>query len=333
MHMPKLNIKNLETALSKRKKILAKDRPDTFRLFNGFTEGCPSLVADVYRHTLLLYNFHKNPQLGTEMTETAQNFSLQKLPWLNAVVIKTRKGETRDLKRGVLTYGEKADIQITEHQVHYALNLRINQDASFYLDTRNLRSWLKQNVKDKTVLNTFAYTGSLGVAALAGKATKIMQMDLSHKFMSIGKRSYKLNEFPVEHKNFIVGDFFSCVKQLKIAHKYFDCVIFDPPFFSATKKGRIDLAQNTKQLINKLRPLINDGGYLVVINNALFLSGTDFMSSIQELCSSDYLSVAEIIPVPQDIVGYPQADFKPLTDPAPFNHSTKIIVLKIKRKQ
>jgi 23S rRNA (cytosine1962-C5)-methyltransferase len=332
MHMPNLHIKNLETALANRKELL-KDRPDTFRLFNGFTESGPSLVADVYRNTLLLYNFSKYPKLSAEMVTMAQGFFLQQLPWLETVITKTRKGKTRASQLGILTYGKKADTQITENHVHYAINLQMNQDASFYLDTKNLRVWLKQNMKDKTVLNTFAYTGSLGVAAMAGNATRVMQMDLSRKFMEIAKQSYKLNEFKINPKDFMINDFFSCVKQLKIAQKQFDCVILDPPFFSATKKGRIDLALNTKQLINKLRPLIKNDGYLVVINNALFLSGAKFMSGIQELCSDKYLSVSELIPVPQDIAGYAQSASTLPTDSKPFNHSTKIIVLKIKRKQ
>ena len=59
------------------------------------------------------------------------------------------------------------DRKIKEHGVWYAINLTINRDTSLYLDTRNLRKWLIENLKDKSVLNTFAYTGSFGVAALA----------------------------------------------------------------------------------------------------------------------------------------------------------------------
>ncbi|MFC1771494.1 class I SAM-dependent methyltransferase [Candidatus Margulisiibacteriota bacterium] len=331
--MSNLTMEKLEIALKNRKDLLGQERPDAFRLFNGFSEGCPELVADVYGNTLLLYNFHKNPELGANIAEYAQDYFLQHLPWLNSVVVKTRKGKNRDQRIGILTYGENPATQITENQVQYALDLQLNQDASFYLDTRNLRLWLKQNVKGKTVLNTFAYTGSFSVAAMAGDAARVMNMDLSRKFMGLAKRSYKLNKFPVSNKDFMVSDFFPCVKQLKITNKQFDCVILDPPFFSSTKKGRIDLVQNNKQLINKLRPLIKDKGYLVIINNALFLSGTAFFTGIQELCSDNYLSVKKLIPVPQDVVGYPQANsIKPPTNSKPFNHSTKIIVLEVKKK-
>jgi 23S rRNA (cytosine1962-C5)-methyltransferase len=324
------NTQILESALTARKQFIYLD---AFRLFNGFTEGFPSIVADLYGQTLVLYNFHKDPKSVEESVALTQEYFVKKLPRINSVIVKTRKGETKDHKNGVLKYGEKADVQITENKVRYAIDLQINQDSSFYLDTRNLRHWLQQNMKDKAVLNTFAHTGSFGVAALAGGASHVVQMDLNRKFMGIGKRSYKLNKFPINNKDFMVGDFFSCVKQFKIANKHFDCVILDPPFFSSTKKGRVDLNQNNKQLINKLRPLINDQGYLVVINNALFLSGSDFMASIQELCSDNYVSFQEMIQVPQDVVGYMPEGFNAFpADSKPFNHPTKIVILKIKRK-
>ena len=46
-----------------------------------------------------------------------------------------------------------------------------------------------------------------------------------------------------------------------------------------------------------------------------------------------YLKIKELIPVPEDFTGYPETRLnKPITDPAPFNHSTKIAVLEVKRK-
>jgi len=35
----------------------------------------------------------------------------------------------------------------------------------------------------------------------------------------------------------------------------------------------VDLNTDSARLINKVRPLINDGGWLVSVNNALYVSG------------------------------------------------------------
>ncbi len=94
-----------------------------------------------------------------------------------------------------------------ENGIWYALDLRMNQDASLYLDTRNLRTWAKENLGGKTVLNAFAYTGSLGVAACGGGASRVVQLDLSRQFLNLAKTSYTLNGFPIHKADFVEGRF------------------------------------------------------------------------------------------------------------------------------
>ena len=95
----------------------------------------------------------------------------------------------------------------------------------------------------------------------------------------------------------------------------------------------IDLVNESVRVMNKVRPLVKDDGYLVSINNALFLSGADYIKSLEELCKDGYLTIQELIPVPQDITGFPETAVNHLpSDPAPFNHSTKIVILRVKRK-
>jgi 23S rRNA (cytosine1962-C5)-methyltransferase len=245
--------------------------------------------------------------------------------------LKTRNGKTQQEKRGQLLFGEQPDRKIQEHGVWYAINLTMNRDASFYLDTRNLRQWLIENMHDKSVLNTFAYTGSLGVAALAGGASRVVQLDLNRQFLNLAKDSYTLNGFPIPNGDFIAADFFPAVGRFKREGTTFDCVLIDPPFFSTTDKGKVDQVNESARLINKVRPLVNDGGTLVAINNALYVSGKDYMQTLESLCKDGYLKIRELTPVPQDMVGYNRVN-TPITDPSPFNHSTKIAILDVKRK-
>ena len=111
-------------------------------------------------------------------------------------------------------------------------------------------------------------------------------------------------------------------------------MLLDPPFFAAGDKGVVDLERNYIKLINKVRPLINDGGVLVAINNALFLAGAEYMRMLDSLCADGYVRLEELIPVPEDSAGYPHTRrTAPMIDPAPFNHATKIAVLRIRRKK
>jgi 23S rRNA (cytosine1962-C5)-methyltransferase len=142
-----------------------------------------------------------------------------------------------------------------------------------------------------------------------------------------------LNGLPADRHQIIVGDFFRVAGRLRSQSRLFDCVILDPPYFSTTDAGKVDLQHGTTRLVNKIRPLVAHEGWLIVINNALFLHGTDFMSELERLCQSQYLVFDSILPVPSDVTGYPETIVdQPPFNPAPFNHPTKMAVLKVFRK-
>ncbi len=324
-----MNAALLEKALAARAHRFDSARESAFRLFNGFYEGDPTLVADLYGRTLLLYDYAEDPAQSRESVAEAARYFQSALSWLRAVVVKTRNG-TPEQKRGVLLFGEKPDAQIVEHGARYALDLTMNRDASFYLDTENLRKWLIENAKGWTVLNAFAYTGSLGVAALKGGASRVKQIDSSRRFLDLARKSYALNGFPVQKGDFIARDFFEQAANMRRDKQVFDCVILDPPFFAVGSKGKVDQVNESARLINKARPLVQDGGILVAINNALFVSGREYMQTLENLCKDGYLKIRELIPIPADFIG--NAVKPPVADPAPFNHSTKIAVLEARRK-
>jgi 23S rRNA (cytosine1962-C5)-methyltransferase len=321
----------LEKAIQTRANFFDSEHESAFRLFNGFIEGNPDLALDIYGRTLVIYNYADNPAQNQILIQEFISYLRASLNWLRAGILKTRNGKTQSEKKGQIIFGNQLDTKIKEHGVWYSINLMLNRDASFYLDTRNLRRWLIENVNGRTVLNTFAYTGSLGVAAKAGKANQVVNTDVNQTFLQLAKESYSLNSFPIENKYFIAQDFFPTIARFKNAKQYFDCVILDPPFFSTTPKGRVDQVSESARLINKVRPLINDGGFLIAINNALYVSGREYMQTLEELCKDDYLSIRELIPVPDDFIGYNSIG-KPITDPVPFNHSTKIAILDVRRK-
>lgn len=324
----------LESAIAARGILFDEHHQAGFRMFNGFMEGYPNLSVDIYARTALIHNYVDAPSGGHEAVWAAQTFLQGRFPWLQCMVVKTRNGQTVQEKQGTVVYGNTPNTRICEHGVWYAVDLLMNRDASFYLDTRNLRRWAIENMQGKSVLNTFAYTGSLGVAALGGGATRVVHIDLNAAFLNVAKTSYRLNGFPIQKKDFQTADFWPQINLLKRGGESFDCVFLDPPFFSTTAKGAVDLQTNSARLINKVRPLVNDGGVLVAINNALFLSGREYMETLESLCADGYLEIEKLIPVPEDFTGYPQTrvDLPPV-DPAPFNHATKIAILRVRRKQ
>src|SRR5215470_2022334 len=183
----------LESAIIFREALFSDQHEEAFRLFSGFNEGCPALVVDLYAKTIVIHNYADNPEAGVSFVSAAQSFLVKRFAWVNAVVVKTRNSNNPEGRSGRLVYGDHADRKILEDGIWYAIEPTINRDASFYLDTRNIRHWGKQRLKNKSVLNTFAYTGSLGVAAIAGEASRVLQIELNRKFLNVAKTSYALN--------------------------------------------------------------------------------------------------------------------------------------------
>ena len=316
-----------------RKPLVVENPEGAFRLFSGFREGFPSLVIDRFNHTLVLYDYSHNGDLPLEFLQEITDQLEHIYPDVHTIIKKIRNSDQPELRKGILITGEKPDTWIREHRIRYSIDLQMNQDASFYLDTRSLRKWLIENSKGKSILNTFAYTGSLGIASLAGGARSAIQTDLNNTFLNLAKSSCSLNGIAIKKPDYIAGDFFRVVTRLKKEGRLFDIVILDPPFFSDTDAGRVDIVNEYNRLLNKVRPLVAHGGILIAINNALFLSGEAYMAQLEELCKTEYLSLGDRIDVPQDSIGYTQnVPTLSSSDPAPFNHSTKIIRLHVQRK-
>lgn len=321
----------LQKALRERQGFIDPLHQGAFRLFNGFTEGLPAFSLDIYAQTALIHNY----SLSAAGIDPAQiiGWLRNDLPWVNCIIMKTREGSTTEQKRGQIVFGSHPADKIIENGIHYAIHLTMNRDASFYMDTRNLRKWARDTLTGKSVLNTFAYTGSLGIAALGGGASHVVQLDKNKNFLNVARQSCELNNFTVPAGNLIAEDFFPAISRLKKSGQRFDCIFLDPPFFASTAKGRVDLEENNLRLINKIRPLINDGGFLVAINNALFVSGSEYISALQSLCADGYLGLEQIIPIPADFTGFSESGSNNLpANPAPFNHSTKIAIMRVRRK-
>ena len=300
------------------------------RLFDGYLEGHPGLVLDLYGRTLVV---HDRAEDDGEAREAAAIVAASGIE-VAAAIRKPRHAAEPALRNGIALpgFGASPDREIVEHGVRYAIELTLNRDASFYLDTRELRRWLGMLPAGARVLNTFAYTGSLGVAARAA-GSDVVHLDRTRRFLDVARASYALNGWPVRGRDFRARDFFVEVAALRRERALFDVVIVDPPFFSAGPRGTVDLERGTERLLNKVRPLVADGGRIVVVHNALYVSGAELLEVIARVGRGGYVELESIVPPPPDVLGPARHDPVPYpADPSPFVHPTKIAVLRVRRK-
>ena len=310
-------------AFRKRSAIFDDPLTTAYRLFNGFCEGCADFSIDRYGTTAVILRTKKQSRPDSDLLRMLCELCLEQFPGLDSVLFKDRYSGDMAEKKGVLLSGSETARSIREWGIEYPVDLQLNKDCGFYLDSALLRRWLLEHSDGKRVLNTFAYTGSLGDAARAGGALSVTQTDLNHNYLSARHSD----------QEYLFGDFFHVTASLRRSGRLFDLIVLDPPFIAAAgRSARVDQAHNAAGLINKIRPLAAHQGKIIVLNNALFLSGKDFLTQIESLCG-DCLSIAEIIPVPGSFYGFTPVspDHFP-ADPAPFNHPTKIIILDVRRK-
>jgi len=321
----------LDAALRARAPLLDDDHRGAWRLFHGFSEGDPSLALDVYGRTLVAHDRATARDEGRVESVVAQVFD--RLPWLRAAVWKSRRAPAGE-RNGRVVRGDAAalDDRVREAGVWYATSLTRQRDAGLYLDTRGLRAWARSSLAGARVLNAFAYTGSLGVAARAAPAREVVQLDRSAAALAEARRSYALNGFAATRGGFAAEDFFTATARLRRAGRLFDCALVDPPFFAETSAGTVDLEGEATRVLAKARPLVGDGGALVAVNNALYVSGRAWLAALEAMCADGYLAVESLVAVPDDCVGMTGGAAAWPTDPAPFKHPTKIAVLRARRK-
>jgi 23S rRNA (cytosine1962-C5)-methyltransferase len=134
----------------------------------------------------------------------------------------------------------------------------------------------------------------------------------------------------VSRGDFRALDFFRAAAALRKSGETFDTVILDPPPLSVGPTGTIDLQRDLLSIVNKVRPLVRDGGELVVVVNSLFCSGKDLLAQLEGATSDGYATIGATIGVPRSCRA-PLVRELP-ADPAPFEHPTKIVVLDVRRK-
>jgi 23S rRNA (cytosine1962-C5)-methyltransferase len=179
-------------------------------------------------------------------------------------------------------WGEPAvgKFEVREGLLSFWVQLLETGHPGLFLDHLPLRKWLLQNSRGRRVLNTFAYTGSLSVAAAHGGAERVTTLDLSKPSVEWAKENFSLNGIAESLHHWIAGDVFEWLPRLKKSQERFDCIIVDPPSFSHGKKGNFSTAKDLARLHSLALDLLDEGGVLVTSINSANVSWQKFESDV-----------------------------------------------------
>ncbi|MEK7808066.1 MAG: class I SAM-dependent rRNA methyltransferase [Chloroflexota bacterium] len=313
----------ISSALARRDSLLNSTHTDTYRLIHRAADGFPDLTVDRYADVLIanLYSagLKVTPPLDL-LREIAEKTHAR------SVYIKYRPTEASKLSKAQLDslapptpiIGDPVDqVIVTENGIKFIIRPADGLSSGLFLDMREMRAWVRDNAKDKTVLNCFAYTCGFGVAALVGGATRAVNIDISKKYLEWGKENATLNGFTPDPKDFIRGDVFDWLKRFGKRDQKFDIVILDPPPYSTTKESRFSIQRDYADLVSLAAKVVAPNGYLIACANAAEVSEKQFMSQIKKVIG-EQLSVKIA-----DMKHEPEVDF-----PSEGEHYLKIVVIK-----
>ena len=152
----------------------------------------------------------------------------------------------------------------------YGAKLKVNLwqylDTGLFLDHRKTRQIVAQKSKNKTLLNLFAYTGSVSVQAAMHGASAITTVDMSKTYLAWAQENFELNNLSGDQYQFVHAD---CLEWLKRNRQAFDVVFIDPPTFSNSKRmdESFDVQRDHMNVIRDAVGSLAPGGEIIFTNN------------------------------------------------------------------
>jgi 23S rRNA (cytosine1962-C5)-methyltransferase len=184
--------------------------------------------------------------------------------------------------------------EVKEDRARFWIRLREVKHPGLFLDHRPLRKWLAENSQGLKVLNTFAYTGSLSIAAGLGGASKVTTLDLSKPTIEWAKTNWALNQLSPESGDFIFGDYFEWLPKMAKRNDRFDCVILDPPSYSRGKKGDFSTSRDLVKLHQAALDVLEPQGILITSLNSANVSKKKYHSEIEQACRLKKIKLTEL---------------------------------------
>ncbi|HSC85414.1 MAG TPA: class I SAM-dependent methyltransferase [Pseudomonas sp.] len=169
--------------------------------------------------------------------------------------------------------GEASDTcLIREDGLCFKLDLGRTQNSGLFLDMRYGRNWVHAHSQGKRVLNLFAYTCAFSVAALAGGAEHVVNLDMAKAALSRGRDNHRLNQQDLTRVTFLGHELFKSWSKVKKYGPY-DLIIIDPPSF---QKGSFALTKDYQKILRRLPELLTaQGSVLACVNDPAI--GPDFL--------------------------------------------------------
>jgi 23S rRNA (cytosine1962-C5)-methyltransferase len=161
-------------------------------------------------------------------------------------------------------------LDVVELGCRYRIDLEASATSSgLFLDQREARRrLLTSDLAGRTVLNTFAHTGSLSVAA-AKAGAETLTLDLSKRYLEWARENLRSNDVDPGEHDFVYGDALEWLGRFAKRGRSFDVVIVDPPSSSTPRRGgkRWSVDHDLHVLVERAARVCSPAGTLFVSTN------------------------------------------------------------------
>ncbi len=170
------------------------------------------------------------------------------------------------------------DLYIIENEMKLKLNLLSNKNNYYFPDMKNGRTFVRENAKEKHVLNLFSYTCAFSVAAKFGEAKSVVNIDMSKGALKVGMANHSLNKLDPRGVSFLPYNILKSFSNIKRKGPY-DLIIIDPPTF---QRGSFEATKDYEKIIMKLPQIASENSTLLACLNSPELESSFLINLIQK---------------------------------------------------
>ncbi|HET7505650.1 MAG TPA: class I SAM-dependent methyltransferase [Kofleriaceae bacterium] len=294
----------LAAAVARRSELAT--RTDAIRLIHGESDGLPAVVVDRFADVLVVTSYSAGADAYARYAACALDRASPVVGPAHHVVLRPARLRHAPAEPArVLRGAPPPVVHITEGALRLAVDLATGQKTGSYLDLRGLRREIAAApLAGARVLNLFAYSGTLGLAAEVAGATAIVQVDASERALAFAAAHHELA--PAHHE-LVVADVFDWLPAYTA--EPFDLVIVDPPAMTS-KAGQVpQVLAGYRKLYRAAARLVRPGGTLVAACCTSRIERQVFHRTVGGALGAGFTLHHELPPEPDHPVGFPQADY------------------------